>query len=107
MSDTFTAPPVAEDVMLEFELTVGDVRTAMVARGRAVRKARVMNGVLVAAVVLMAWGLTVDIARHGVGGVSPKNWGSQSSWSCSAPCRCSVSRRIWRAGGCGSTVGGG
>ncbi|GAA2714954.1 MULTISPECIES: YcxB family protein [Streptomyces] len=74
MSETFAAPPV-EDVVLDFELTVGDLRSAMIARARTVRRARVMNWVLVAALVMMAWGLTLEIFRDGVGGVPPKDWG--------------------------------
>ncbi|MFF4408381.1 YcxB family protein [Streptomyces sp. NPDC001262] len=71
MSESVTA---AESVALEFELTVADLRAGMRARARAVRKVRVLNWVLGAALVMMAWGLGLHISRDGVGGVSPREW---------------------------------
>lgn len=71
MSGTATT---AESVSLEFELTVADLRAGIRARARAVRKVRVLNWALGAALVMMAWGLGLTVAEDGVGGVAPKDW---------------------------------
>ncbi|MEU5420694.1 YcxB family protein [Streptomyces sp. NPDC001407] len=74
MSETLTSP-AAGSVTFAYELTVADFRSALRARGRAVRSARAYRRVALVLWAGNAAAVVFTATRHGFGGVSGGQWG--------------------------------